>query len=131
MRSPDRRSANHCSPGHPEASLTRRDRLKPIPPSADRRNMTRAPIVFVLVAVLAVPARADTETTCFGKPPTIAGTTGDDHIVGTDGDDVILGYRGNDRIEGGLGNDLICTWTGNDVLLGGPGNDQLFVGRGS
>src|SRR5919106_3019431 len=134
MRSPDHRSAQHCSPGRTQKSLTWRDTLKGSLPPADKRNMTRAPIAFVLVAVLsilAMPAQADTETTCFGKPPTIAGTIGDDHIVGTDGDDVILGYRGDDRIEGGLGNDLICTWTGNDVLLGGPGNDHMFGGRGS
>ena len=67
---------------------------------------------------------------CFGREPTILGTSGDDVIYGTDGDDVIHGLGGNDIIYGLGGNDVICGGMGNDYIDGGPGRDRIHGGPG-
>ncbi len=62
--------------------------------------MTRRSRVLAAVAVTAgligaPPALAQSEEPdCFGRPPTILGTEGDDVLVGTDGPDVISGLGG-------------------------------------
>ncbi|MGH8771776.1 MAG: calcium-binding protein, partial [Burkholderiales bacterium] len=80
------------------------------------------------------------QDTCFGKLPTIAGTSGNDALLGTSGDDVINGAGGNDDINGRGGNDLICggdgrdrinTGAGNDKADGGAGNDEINGGAGN
>ena len=63
--------------------------------------------------------------TCFMKNATIAGTSGDDHLVGTRGDDVIIALGGEDRIEGRGGNDTICGGGGSDREAGGAGGDAV------
>jgi len=79
-------------------------------------------------AQLDVSANLET-TPCDGRPPTIAGTAGDDELNGTEGDDVILGLGGNDRISGLGGSDAVCGGDGRDALRGGLGKDKL-VGQG-
>jgi Ca2+-binding RTX toxin-like protein len=69
--------------------------------------------------------------TCFGRPPTIVGTAGDDTIIGTGGDDVIVGGTGNDSVNGLLGSDRVCAGTGGDVVNGGGGDDFVFGGPGA
>lgn len=80
--------------------------------------------------------------TCAGRPATIIGTPGDDHIKGTRRSDVIIALGGNDRIESFTGADTICAGPGADtvaagpnggrggadLVLGGPGNDKLALG---
>ena len=61
--------------------------------------------------------------TCFGLPPTITGTAGDDPLIGTPGDDVILALQGDDKIRGVDGVDYVCAGPGNDRVVGGNGND--------
>ena len=68
------------------------------------------------------PAQVDencTETTAFGQPATIMGTSGDDELHGTAGNDVIVGGAGKDSIEGLEGNDRICGGSGDDQIRGG------------
>ena len=84
---------------------------------------------------------------CWGKAPTIVGTTGNDTIVGTEGPDVIAGLGGRDTIRGLGGNDRICGpgkiridggdgddrlqgSRGDDILKGGDGDDRVEGGRG-
>jgi uncharacterized protein YkwD len=67
---------------------------------------------------------------CNGKPATILGTSGDDHLRGTPGADVIVALGGNDRIDGLGGNDIICAGAGADVVRAGWGNDVVFGGGG-
>jgi Ca2+-binding RTX toxin-like protein len=61
---------------------------------------------------------------------TIAGNSGDNHLVGTPGNDVICGDSGDDVIEGGGGNDLIYAGSGQDTVSGGAGADVLSGGKG-
>jgi uncharacterized repeat protein (TIGR01451 family)/uncharacterized repeat protein (TIGR02543 family) len=68
---------------------------------------------------------------CMGRPVTILGTPGNDHINGTPGDDVIHGLGGNDHINGQGGNDVICGGEGNDHLRGGDGDDQVDGSEGN
>ena len=111
--------------------------------SSERKPAMRR-IAGLLVAMamvgLAVPgAGANAPPTCFGKPATIVGTSGDDYLGGTDGNDVIVGLGGNDGIDGGGGNDLICGGPGNDSadyvdnggLTGGSGADKIRGGKGN
>jgi uncharacterized delta-60 repeat protein len=62
---------------------------------------------------------------CMGKPATIVGTAGADHLKGTAKADVIVALGGNDTIDGGGGNDVICAGAGNDHVSGGAGNDRI------
>jgi PKD repeat protein len=68
---------------------------------------------------------------CFGKAPTIKGTSGSDRLVGTEGDDVIAGFAGDDVIDGKGGNDYICGSLGNDTIDGNRGNDTIDGGDGN
>jgi len=77
---------------------------------------------------LDVEANLETDE-CNGRPPTIAGTIGEDVLVGTPGPDVIIGLGGRDRIRGLGGRDRICGGTGGDKLVGGKGRDKL-LGQG-
>jgi uncharacterized delta-60 repeat protein len=77
---------------------------------------------------------------CGGRPATIVGTAGADHLKGTKKADVIVGLGGNDTIKGLGGNDLICAGAGADKVVGGAGvdrilgeggRDQIFGGPGA
>ena len=86
--------------------------------------------VFAAMCLLAMNgivsvAGATASATCFGKSPTISGTTGDDVINGTSHADVIIGKDGADIIHGNSGADLICGSDGVDTLYGDAGNDKL------
>jgi hypothetical protein len=74
--------------------------------------------------MMGAPA-AKAGVTCFGKPPTIQGTSGSDTINGTSKRDVIIGYGGRDLIRARGGNDVVCGAGGNDTILGGTGKDLL------
>jgi len=89
-------------------------------------------ILLLVFGVLAAPeGGAASPPLCRGRPATIVGTPGDDHLVGTAGADVIAGLGGDDTIDGGNGRDLICGGDGDDRLLGGPGADVLLGGEGA
>jgi Ca2+-binding RTX toxin-like protein len=93
-------------------------------------SFTRLLAAFAGTCLLAVNltgsvAQATTSTTCFGKSPTITGTTGNDVINGTSHADVIIGKDGADIIHGNGGDDLICGSDGVDTLYGDAGNDKL------
>jgi Ca2+-binding RTX toxin-like protein len=104
--------------------------------------MKRALTIFAGICFLSlnlVAAHAASPT-CFGKPVTLLGTTGDDVIVGTSGVDVISGLEGNDTLFGGGGNDFICGGMGSDKIFGdrtsattyaAPADDTLAGGRGN
>jgi Ca2+-binding RTX toxin-like protein len=77
----------------------------------------------------AASAARQSTPTCDGKPATIVGTSGADHLHGTGGNDVIVGLGGNDTIDGRGGDDTICGGSGNDHLIGGLGSDTL-LGQG-
>jgi Ca2+-binding RTX toxin-like protein len=93
-----------------------------------------ATAVLVVLPAGSVPAAPT--VLCAGRPATIVGTAGTDHIKGTPGPDVIAGLGGPDRIDGLGGDDLLCGGRGDDqltsydqgrdVLVGGAGDD--FVG---
>jgi Ca2+-binding RTX toxin-like protein len=96
-----------------------------------------------------VTAASAAAPTCFGKPATIVGTPGADHlsggpddvvvglggddslsggtVCGGDGNDSILGaWRVSSSLDGGNGDDIIRALLGSsDLLLGGAGNDYL------
>lgn len=95
------------------------------------------------LAALALPATAAQAAPplCWGKPATIVGTPGPDHLVGQSGvADVIWGGGGDDVITGGAyysddavpgrAADLLCGEAGNDYVYGGPGPDKLNGGDG-
>jgi uncharacterized repeat protein (TIGR01451 family) len=67
---------------------------------------------------------------CAGRPATILGTAGPDHIRGTPHRDVIVGLAGNDVINSLGGNDLVCAGPGTDIVHAGFGNDVIYGGRG-
>lgn len=67
---------------------------------------------------------------CFGKHPTIRGTSRGDVLHGTDGRDVIASYGGIDLVVAGDGKDRICTGKHGDVISGGRGYDRVNCGRG-
>lgn len=71
--------------------------------------MRRLMAIFGISALLCAPiSPASAAPTCFGKTPTLVGTSGDDRLEGTDRPDVIVGLGGTDEIWGRGGDDLIC-----------------------
>ena len=95
------------------------------------RSGATAVTVVTNTATAGIDAALDFGPSCFGKIPTIFGTTGDDVIDGTAGPDVISGLEGNDVIRGKGGRDVLCGGEGNDRLDGGGGNDVLIGGDGN
>lgn len=89
-----------------------------------------ASVTYESRAAAATRAEIFSYQTCFGRVPTILGTSGNDVIVGTPGDDVIVGGAGNDTISGGGGNDIICGGPGRDRIKGGPGRNWINGGPG-
>jgi hypothetical protein len=61
---------------------------------------------------------------------TIAGNSGNNHLVGTSGNDVICGDSGKDVISGGGGDDIIYGGSGKDDISGGSGKDLVYGGAG-
>ena len=78
---------------------------------------------FAIMVVLAPSAEASTR--CFGKRPTIVGTSRGDVLEGTRRRDIISGLGGRDTIKGLGGNDFICGFEGADTIIGGSGADLL------
>ena len=97
------------------------------------RRALLAPLATVALAGAAVgmapPAAA--VPSCFGRPATIVGTAGADHIAGTSGPDVIAGLGGGDVIGGFRAADRICGGPGADDIDGGGGNDRIAGGAGN
>src|SRR5262245_56613740 len=82
---------------------------------------------FAIMVGLAPSAEASTR--CFGKRPTIVGTSRADVLQGTRRRDIISGLGGRDTIKGLGGNDMICGFDGADTIIGGSGAD-LRAGDG-
>lgn len=97
--------------------------------SLSRRLLTFAPVIVVVIGVVAVSASAAVPR-CFGKAATIVGTSRNDRLKGTQGRDVIHGRGGDDLIRGLAGNDLLCGGRGSDLLIGRDGRDRLDGGGG-
>ncbi|MDX8455519.1 VCBS domain-containing protein, partial [Mesorhizobium sp. VK9D] len=57
----------------------------------------------------------------------IAGTSGDDHLVGTGGNDTLVGGAGNDFLDGSTGNDILIGGLDFNHLTGGAGNDTFVI----
>lgn len=88
-------------------------------------RITRALLAAMAVAT-SLPATAQATPGCFGRRPTVVGTSGDDVLVGTDRDDVIYGGGGSDTIYGRAGNDRLCGGpAGFDRVWGGDGRDLI------
>jgi Ca2+-binding RTX toxin-like protein len=81
---------------------------------------------------------------CFGRIPTVVGTSQSDIIQGSrdpDATDVIVALDGNDFVNGdqshfeiphpGGGDDLICTGSGKDEVNNGGGDDKVDAGAGN
>jgi Ca2+-binding RTX toxin-like protein len=85
--------------------------------------------VAVLFMPLSAPAQGATPT-CFGKPATIVGTSGNDTIYATKYSDVIASLGGGDSVHALAGNDLVCGSDGNDVIFDGYGSDAIDGGNG-
>ena len=83
-----------------------------------------------LTAPAALPASAQTATTCNGVAATIVGSPGNDDISGTSGRDVIATLGGDDKVRAQGGNDLICSGAGNDDIRGDAGTDNINGGTG-
>lgn len=62
---------------------------------------------------------------------TIAGETGDDHLVGNEFANTILGFAGDDILLGLGGSDILVGRRGDDALRGGEGRDILRGGDGA
>lgn len=82
------------------------------------------------ISVILAPS-ADARIRCFGRRPTIVGTSRADVLGGTRGRDIIAGLGGSDTIRGLAGNDIICGFDGADKLIGGSGRDRLSGDGGS
>ena len=94
-----------------------------------RRGLGLA-LAAALVA-LGLAGASSAQAACFGKKPTIKGTSGADRITGTNGPDVIYAGRGNDRINGKGGPDRICAGPGKDRVKGAIGLDTVGGGLGN
>ena len=93
---------------------------------------------MMTVAAMAAPATAGAEgPECFGQPPTMIGTPGNDVLIGEENTaDVIMGLGGNDLIRGSSDingvtapGDRLCGGSGNDYIRGGVGEDRIQGGR--
>jgi Ca2+-binding RTX toxin-like protein len=62
---------------------------------------------------------------CWGRRPTIVGTTTDDRIHGTRAQDVIVSLGGDDVISGLQDRDDVCTGTGDDLVIDTRGGERL------
>jgi Ca2+-binding RTX toxin-like protein len=78
---------------------------------------------FAIMVILAPSAEASSR--CFGRRPTIVGTSRADVLEGTRSRDIISGLGGRDTIKGLGGDDLICGFNGADTIIGGSGADLL------
>jgi hypothetical protein len=76
-------------------------------------------------------AEVFSQVSCRGRPATIIGSGGADHISGTRRADVIIGAGGDDTISGLNGNDVICGGEGNDGVYGMKGSDKLSGNAGN
>jgi Ca2+-binding RTX toxin-like protein len=95
------------------------------------RYATALTAAVVLVVLPGGAVTAGSAALCAGRPATIVGTAGTDHIKGTPGPDVIAGLGGPDRIDGLGGDDVLCGGRGEDELTSyDDGRDVLVGGRG-
>src|SRR5262245_7071704 len=78
-----------------------------------------------LAIMVGLAPSAEASTRCFGKRPTIVGTSRADVLQGTRRRDIISGLGGRDTIKGLGGNDMICGFDGADTIIGGSGADLL------
>lgn len=78
-----------------------------------------------LAIMVGLAPSAEASTRCFGKRPTIVGTSRADVLEGTPRRDIISGLGGRDTIKGLGGNDIICGFDGADTIIGGSGADLL------
>ena len=84
---------------------------------------------LAIMVVLAPSAEASSR--CFGRRPTIVGTSRADVLEGTRSKDIISGLGGKDTIKGLGGNDTICGFNGADTIIGGSGADLLSGDAGN
>ncbi len=75
--------------------------------------------------------RFKADTKCFGKLPTVLGTSGPNVLRGTRRRDVIVGLGGGDVIKSFAGRDLICSGAGPDRVFSGRGRDRIDAGPGN
>jgi Ca2+-binding RTX toxin-like protein len=110
---PSKRSRRE--PGHPGRKLMK------------AKAWLSAILVFQasLAIMVALAPSAEASSRCFGRRPTIVGTSRADVLEGTRGRDIISGLGGKDTIKGLGGNDIICGFNGADTIIGGSGADLL------
>lgn len=90
----------------------------------------RAVFQYVNAVGTPIPVTEVVDDVTVGPLCTIAGNSGNNHLVGTGGNDVICGDSGNDTISGGGGDDIIYAGSGKDVINGGSGSDLIFASSG-
>src|SRR5258708_6947049 len=82
-----------------------------------------AVVLLFLIAGVSSAGAVTTLNTCYGRIPTIVGTTdAGETIQGTPGDDVIVAGAGNDQIFTNGGHDFVCAGGGADLVV--DGTDQ-------
>jgi len=64
-----------------------------------------------------------------GRPATVRGNDGDDHLSSNGFDDQLFGGGGDDTIEAAFGDDTLDGGAGTDTLNGGPGMDTCTRGE--
>jgi RTX calcium-binding nonapeptide repeat (4 copies) len=95
----------------------------------DRKRLAAVLTLGLFGAMLLGPEAAQAAPRCFGRMPTIVGTSGNDRLHGTPGPDVIVGLGGRDELLGRGGIDRLCTGRGHDAAAGQAGNDLLNGAR--